>query len=459
MTNIDWSIVKKSGMGPVAGLNFPDRDVDFGAGYWGNVPDHTAVNTTLAAKHAQSIFKAAGIPDIPLGPAIPDELIRKACGFGYYAHRYEEGEPADKLDEQLMKAKIDSLLAIAKASDAASEALGIRKADNEAFMDLMIGKATDTTSNLMHTVADMNISLLYKTGYPVQALIQTEANKGKTANWDAIAPYDLGDGGFISEDGELVDSSQSPYNRSMTVKYMATVFRVTKAAQFAGLSQYPPRDMLAIRIDAAQDAIRALRERAMLGVNLSLKDYNFAFRGTAASTALEYNGLYQMIQANTSGATGTQTWVAGAAATYNDINDKLGTSYNYMRKFHMMPNLAICDLRTFKIYKNGLQDYIRSAPVTTFHQGISKVYLSFPGGPEGLPMVATEFLPQTAAYGTIMLIDTAMLARRSLWQDMYEDLAKINLSQKGVISAAETFIDKTDVDGSTSYQGGVFAIP
>ena len=291
-----------------------------------------------------------------------------------------------------------------------------------------------------------------------QALIPTEANKGKVANWDAIAPYDLGDGGFISEDGELVDSSQSPYNRSMTVKYMATVFRVTKAAQFAGLSQYPPRDMLAIRIDAAQDAIRALRERAMLGVNLSLKDYNFAFRGTAASTALEYNGLYQMIQANTSGASGTQTWVASTGATYNQINDNLGTSYNYMRKFHMMPNLAICDLRTFKIYKNGLQDFFRSAPVTTFHQGISKVYLSFPGGPEGLPMVATEFLPQTAAYGTIMLIDTAMLARRSLWQDMYEDLAKINLSQKGVISAAETFIDKTDVDGSTSYQGGVFAI-
>jgi hypothetical protein len=28
----------------------------------------------------------------------------------------------------------------------------------------------------------------------------------------------------------------------------------------------------------------------------------------------------------------------------------------------------------------------------------------------------------------------------------------------GVISSSETFIDKTDVDGSTSYQGGVFAI-
>ena len=442
MNGIDWSIVQKSKMGGVAGLGLEDRDVDFGSAYWGTHPDKTAVNTTRAAQRAREVFKAAGIADIPLGPAIPDDLIRKAV-----FSRFDPGsEQDDKLEDMFLKARTETLMALVKAQGELAEVFGIRK-------------ATDSTSNLMHTIADQNVAYLYKRAYPFQALIPTEANKGKTANWDAIAPFDLGAGGFIPEDGELVDSSQNPYNRSMTVKIMATVFRVTKLAQFAGLSQIPPRDMLAIRIDAAQDAIRALRERAMLGVNLALNDTNFAFRGTAAPTALEYNGLYQMLQANTSGATGTQTWVASSGGSYNQINHDLGISYRYMRKFGMMPNLAVADLRTFTNYKEGLQDFFRSAPVATFHQGISKVYLSFPGGPDGLPMIATEFLPQTAGNGAIFLVDTAMLSRRSLWQDMYEDLAKINLSQKGVISAAETFIDKSDVDGSSSLQGGVFAIP
>jgi hypothetical protein len=49
---------------------------------------------------------------------------------------------------------------------------------------------------------------------------------------------------------------------------------------------------------------------------------------------------------------------------------------------------------------------------------------------------------------------------------MYEELAKINLSQKFVISAAETLVDKSDISGTfvtaatatESLHGGVHAI-
>lgn len=459
-----FSIQPTRGMG--YDLGFHERDVDFGHHIWGPYPDKKQVDTTKAAAYAQKLYSDAGIEtDIPLAPAFPDNLIAKACGVGYFAHRYDEGNSHDNLADQLMKARINTLVTIAQHSEIAMEVLGIRKADRENLdylLDLDIQKATDTTSNLMHVIADQNVAYLYKRAYPIQALIPTEANKGKTANWDAIAPFDLGSWGPITEDAELVDSSQAPYNRSQVVKYFATVFRVTKAAQFAGLAQIPPRDMLAIRIDAAQDAMRAGRERAMLGVNLSVSDTNFAFRPTLSlttdSTNLYFNGIYQMLAGNTSGATSNQCWISSTGNSYNQINSDLGTTYRYMRKFGMMPNLAITDLRTFTIYKQGLQDFFRSAPVTTFHQGISKVYLSFPGGPDGLPLIATEFMPQTAGQGAIFMIDTAMMARRSLWQDMYEDLAKINLSQKGVISCAETFIDKSDVNGTSTLQGGVIGI-
>jgi hypothetical protein len=57
-----------------------------------------------------------------------------------------------------------------------------------------------------------------------------------------------------------------------------------------------------------------------------------------------------------------------------------------------------------------------------------------------------------------MLLDTRLWARRVLWQDTYEELANINTSDKFVISAAETLIDKSDVDATSSLHGGVYGI-
>jgi hypothetical protein len=73
-------------------------------------------------------------------------------------------------------------------------------------------------------------------------------------------------------------------------------------------------------------------------------------------------------------------------------------------------------------------------------------------------MIPHPFLPTTAGSRCIMLLDSRLMARRVLWQDMNTQLAQLNLSQKGVISAAETLIDKSDVDAASSLQGGVFGI-
>jgi hypothetical protein len=63
-------------------------------------------------------------------------------------------------------------------------------------------------------------------------------------------------------------------------------------------------------------------------------------------------------------------------------------------------------------------------------------------------------------YGCIMLQDTRLLARRTLWQDTYENLANINTSDKFVISSAETLIDKSGLSDENldSLQGGLFGI-
>jgi hypothetical protein len=220
--------------------------------------------------------------------------------------------------------------------------------------------------------------------------------------------------------------------------------------------------MIAIRIDAAQDALRALRERRMLGVTSDVTSTSNPF--TSAGTN-EYKGLYELITTNTTSGSTPQCWTTSTGNSYDNIMTDLDTSYRTMVKMAMEPNLALCDYRTFQIIRKGLMEFFRTEPIKEFVQGISKIQLVFPNA-NGLPLVPHPFLPMTAGAGSIMLLDTRLLARRTLWQDLYEELAKINLSQKFVISAAETLIDKSDIGNDAtgggvptySLQGGVFSI-
>jgi hypothetical protein len=207
----------------------------------------------------------------------------------------------------------------------------------------------------------------------------------------------------------------------------------------------------------AQDALRATRERMMLGVNYSPSDTTMAWQSAYGSGATAYNGIYQIIQANTQTAGSGANWVTSTGNSYDQINADLDLSYQYMAKYGMQPNLAICDYATFGIYRRGLWEHFRTGPITEITSGITKIELAFPNA-GGLAMVPHIFMPTTSGSRAIILMDTRMMARRVLWQDMNTQLAQLNLSQKGVISAAETLIDKSDVSGALSLQGGVFAI-
>jgi len=417
--------------------------------YWGSIPNGTHINTTEAARAAQNRF--LGSPDIgmlPLMPGIPDHIIEKAIfGIGnskgdHLMGPEEYAKATQPLRDEMVKLKAAAEVEIKKA--------------------MTMGTSSATGSNLMHVIADEGVTYLYKRPYPVQALIPTEANKGRQALWDVVGPYEFGQASFGTEDQQFTETDITTHNRSDFIKFLYSVGRITKAAQFAGLAQVPARDMIAIRIDAAQDALRALRERRMLGVTSDVTSTTNAFTAAAAN---EYKGLYELITTNTSTGATPQCWVTSNGGTYDQIMKDLDESYRNMVKMAMEPNLALCDYRTFGIIRRGLMEYFRTEPIKEFVQGVSKIQLVFPNA-NGLPLVPHPFLPMGAGTGSIMLLDTRLVARRTLWQDLYEELAKINLSQKFVISAAETLIDKSDIGDdssggglpSYSLHGGVFSI-
>ena len=446
---IDRGIVSNLRFGGFPAHHMNDAEI-LGEIMWSGKPQGALVTTADLMKARDRFLGAPGAGMFPMVPPIPDEIIQKAIFEGNGSTPQNLATSQDEYNQKMqpvMKAilqneeryKDDLCKSIIAELPETSE---IRKA------------LTAATSNLMHVIADKDVTYLYKRPFPVQALIPTESNKGKTANFDIVGPYDFGSAAFGTEDQSFIESDITTYNRSQVIKYMFAVGRVTKAAQLAGLAQIPARDVLAIRLDAAQDALRSLRERALLGVTLDVSSTTNLFRTTAGSTDNWYNGLYQGITANTGAS---QSWVTSTGNTYDGIMTDLDTSYRTMVKYAMQPNLAICDYRTFGIIRRGLMEYFRTEPTMHFTQGISKINLVFPNA-DGLPLVPHPFMPMGAGYGAIMLLDTRLWARRSLWQDMYEELAKINLSQKFVISAAETLVDKSDVNASTSLHGGVFSI-
>jgi len=442
--------------------------------YWGNeLLEGTMINPAPAAYYANKRINegrdSRDVTMIPLVPdgglnTIPDLAIKKAI-FGTPAIDLMVDTTTGKASgseresfSDLVQKSYDNEVKVMKSYEDRfiQDAQTIKKA-------MIAGNSSSTGSYLMHVIADEGVTYMYKRPYPVQALIPVEANKGRQALWDVIGPYSFGSAFFGTEDQSMtMESDPDTHNRSAFVKYLFTIGRVTKAAQFAGLAQTPSRDMLAIRIDAAQDALRALRERRLLGVTSDVADTNFAY---TSATTNEYQGLYELVRTNTSGTSGNQTWIASTGNTYKLIMNDLDTSYRYMMKFGMQPNLAICDLRTFSTIRQGLMEYFRTEPIKEFVQGVSKINLVFPAA-TGLPLVPHPFLPQTASYGSVFLMDTRLIARRSLWQDTYEELAKTNPSQKFFVSAAETLIDKSDIGNDAigggipaySLHGGVFTI-
>ena len=409
---------------------------------WMGIPDGSPVNITKAQASMQARFaQAAGsgpIAFMPLMPPAIDDIIKSAV---LNTDPYMEKEECAKV-LKANKERMDKL--------------------TREYLDDVVSKAETTASNLMHVIADESVTYLYKRPYPFQAMIPAEANKGKTALWDAIGPYgDMGSAAAGEEDPTLIESDMKSYNRTETIKYLYAVGRLTKASKFAGLTQVPARDLKAIRVDMAQDSMRALRERMMLGVTRDIKSTT---NGFLPAGVLEYKGMYELITDNVgTGTIGAKMYVDVSGSncnTYQKISEYLDQTFNSLILYGIQPNLAICDYPTFGLIRRGMTDFIRyvGEPVKTLVPGVQKLDLVFPNE-GGLSLVPHPFLPMASgAIGNIFLVDTRLVSRRILWQDTYEELANINTSDKFVISSAETMIDKTAITAYDSLHGGVLGI-
>jgi hypothetical protein len=423
-----------------------------GRSFWGDIQDGQKVNITKATADATDRFLAAleGNPNarviVPIMDYINPDIIK--AGILYDA----DFSQTEKL---VQKAKMDLLDEI----------------DNICAPENDIRKATTSTStNLMHTITDQQVTVLFKKILPTQTLFSTVACKGKYAQWDAVTKG--GTAYFDGEDPELVESDISDNTKLTPVKIMYSKGKLTKLAMLAGEAQTPARDLMAIRTMASNEMIKQLRERSFLGVNRDLESTTNAF---IPAGSLQYAGLYELITGHTQ-ATGTRThanpnWQAATSWSSDTdpatcwrkyLEQDLNEVYRKMVYYGQAPDVMLTDYRTFSFIRTALNDTFRgndNMVNTTF--GISKLNIAMPNGI--IPMIPIPFMPNVVGNGNIFMLNTETIEKRTLWPETFEELGPINTSKQYIVSAAECLIERTDAAPDTttclSMQGGVWAIP
>lgn len=429
--------IKAAGFGTPRGLNIGVTESrQRSRAYWGDIEEGTPIyNLQEIQKSAQERMVEAIEADpraavmIPLVDLWDNNMVRKAI--------FDNSYGMDGFKQDIKKAQQD----LASELDAQLRASTLKKATS-----------TTTVSNLMHNYSDEQVVMLFKKVFPLQALIPVEANHGKVAQWDAITETGKGSAFFGSEDPNVVESDLTDAIRTATCKIMYAFTKVTKMARVAGQTQYPARDIMAIRTLAANESVRDLRERSLIGVSRDLTNVDPTY---TAANSLEYAGLYELITNNTA-ASLVQTY-AGGAATLDKIKPYLDETIRLMVRHGRTPNLAVCDWKTFGIIGRGMNDFLRIEAVKATEFGFGKIDIVTPVGQ--IPLIPIQFMPTTTgSYGSIMALDTSYLARRVLWGDTYEELANLNTTQRGAITASEVLIDKSDSNATNSQQGGVIGI-
>jgi hypothetical protein len=392
-----------------------------------------AMSAAISASHVkgQSTIVAGIAVD-----AIDPNLIRKSILNGWSQKQY-----AQEIEKSLT-GFVDNLNTIKKAD--------LTKAG---WTEDTIKKAADSTSNLMHSIYDQDITELFMRPLPVQALIGKEANMGAVALWDAIPAGGAGSASYGPESPNLVESDMDPARRSADIKIAWTTAAVTQFAQYAGMAQVPTRDLMSIELLAHTEMLKQLRERRTLGVTSSYSaDPAFAPAGQ-----YEPKGLYELITANT----GDPNYVTAGAGvdTWDELNPLIKDSNRMMRRDGLIPNCSICDFSTYDIICQGLEQYVRYAQQPDQSWGVENITINLPGGGK-VPVVPSIHLPTTSGTnGSFFLLDLNRIKYRVLYPEVFTELApSTNPTKRFTISFAETLIDKSDVDGTSSLQGGVFGI-
>jgi len=301
--------------------------------------------------------------------------------------------------------------------------------------------AAGTLPVLIPVYVDPEIVDLTRRATPLVELIPRVTNYGKTADYNQITA--IATAQVLGEDAAVTEQEDSYTRRSVLVKYLYSVGRVT-GPMFAASKQYLSAggyvDALSLEVKNKTLAMKRLEE-AMILLGDTNADWTEPVNGTTMSSTNSYDGLWRLIGSTVvGGSTSYRTDNAGAAISISAIRTAIRTS----RTSGGEPNLLVTDYATYDAVKGLIQDQLRYVSTQTIAWGITTV--SF----EGLPMIASRFLSTDAGAGSgvpadarsMFILDTNVIEMRVLQDVSYEELAKTNDSIKFMLKCYEVLVCK-----------------
>lgn len=297
---------------------------------------------------------------------------------------------------------------------------------------------------LIPVYVDPEIIDLTRRATPLVELIPRVTNYGKTADYNQITS--IGTAQALGEDAALSEQNDSYVRKSVAIKYLYSVGRVTgqmfqASKQFLSSGGYV--DALSLEVKNKTLALKRLEE-AMILLGDSAADWTEPVNSTTITGANSYDGLYQLItNANSNNLGGSSSYKTDNAGASISIS-LLRTAIRTCRTAGGEPNLIVTDYATYDAIKALIQDALRYVSTQTIAWGITTV--SF----EGLPIIASRFLSTTAGTGSglpatarsLFVLDTNVIEMRVLQDVSYEDLAQTNDSKKFYIKCYEALVCK-----------------
>ena len=297
---------------------------------------------------------------------------------------------------------------------------------------------------LIPVYVDPEIVDLTRRATPLVELIPRVTNYGKTADYNQLTTISTAQA--LGEDASLTEQNDSYTRRSVAIKYLYSVGRVT-GPMFAASKQYLASggyvDALSLEVKNKTLALKRLEE-AMILLGDSATNWTEPVNSTSILAANSFNGLWNYISDNNSctlgGSASYTTDLAGASLSIANIRAGIRTA----RTAGGEPNLIVCDYATYDHIKSLIQDQLRYVSTQTIAWGITTV--SF----EGIPIIASRFLDVDAGTGSgvpgdarsLFILDTNVIEMRVLQDVSYEELAKTNDSVKFMVKCYETLVVK-----------------
>lgn len=297
---------------------------------------------------------------------------------------------------------------------------------------------------LIPVYVDPEIVDLTRRATPLVEMIPRVTNYGKTADYNQISA--IGTAQALGEDASLSEQNDTYVRKSVAIKYLYSVGRVT-GPMFAASKQYLSSggyvDAVSLEVKNKTLAMKRLEE-AMILLGDSQSDWTEPVNSTTVTAAYSFDGLYNVItnanSCNLGGSASYKTDNAGAAISIDTIRTGIRTC----RTAGGEPNLIVTDYATYDAIKALIQDQLRYVSTQTIAWGITT--LSF----EGIPVIASRFLSTTAGTGSgvpatarsMFILDTNVIEMRVLQDVSYEELAKTNDSTKFMLKAYEALVVK-----------------